>query len=82
MTHKVVVGKHLTKYEVNHFVNLVILFLFLGQGVTQFTRRNKEMSGKKREIINKEFLSIFFSFLFLLSCVVSLQIEFGKCEEI
>jgi hypothetical protein len=54
----------------------------LGQGVTQFTRRNKEMSGKKREIINKEFLSIFFSFLFLLSCVVSLQIEFGKCEEI
>jgi hypothetical protein len=28
LTHKVVVGKHLTKYEVNYFVNLVILFIF------------------------------------------------------
>lgn len=40
------------------------------------------MRGKKTEILNKEFLSIFFSFLFLLSYVVSLKIEFGKCEEI
>jgi ABC-type uncharacterized transport system substrate-binding protein len=31
---KVVVGKHLTKYEVNRVVNLVILFFFC-QGVTQ-----------------------------------------------
>jgi len=45
---KVVVGKHLTKYEVNRVVNLVILFFFLPRSNT-ITRRNKEMTGKKEK---------------------------------